>query len=211
VKSKRQTQFKFEIIEEKLAFGGELLKSAKNRHARPVSCKNPMHLVLRSSKAKGRFSFAHHSNLVRVKQVIDRHCLKFGLKLVRFSNNFNHLHLLLKFPSREIYLRFIRSLTAQLAMAVTGAKKLSSMKSILGARRFWDHRPFTRVVRGIKAYRIVFDYIRLNELEACGSLPKRAGRLRDVTREERWYFSSEKESSEATSNANLSFSFLDLG
>ena len=188
MKSSRRPQMKFADFNERLAFGGELLKRAKNRHARPVSSKNPMHLVLRSSRAKGRFSFGHSANLVQVKQIINRHCAKYGVKLVKYSNNFNHLHMLMKFPSREIYLRCIRSLTAQLAMAVTGAKKLTSLKSIFGVKGFWDHRPFTRVVRGMKAYKIVCDYIRLNELEAGGALPKRSGRLRDVTPEERSYF-----------------------
>jgi REP element-mobilizing transposase RayT len=147
-----------------------------------------MHLVLRSTKAKGAHSFGN-KNAARVRSIIDNHCGRYGVKLVQYSNNFNHLHLLLKFPSRAVYLRFIRSITGSLALAVTKASKRNSLKSIFGEDGFWDFRPFTRVVRSLRGYFIARDYVTLNELEAEGILPKRSGRLRVVGRGERHLFS----------------------
>jgi REP element-mobilizing transposase RayT len=45
----------------------------------------------------------------------------------------------------------------------------------------WKYRPFSRVVRGWRPYKIVRDYIRLNELEAQGRIPYRAHRLKGMS------------------------------
>ncbi|MGE0762071.1 MAG: hypothetical protein AB7N80_02215, partial [Bdellovibrionales bacterium] len=36
--------------------------------------------------------------------------------------------------------------------------------------RFWDYRPFSRVVRGLRAYLSLKDYVEINELEGLGEL-----------------------------------------
>ncbi len=81
-----------------------------------MSSKDPVHLILKSSKARGAFSL-NGRNTKMVNELVRKQCGKFGVKQIQYSNNFNHLHLLAKFPSRAIYLRFIRSLTASIAMA----------------------------------------------------------------------------------------------
>lgn len=177
-----------------LCFGGSLMTKAKNRTARPISSRDPMHLVLRSSKAKGIFSFGHRFNLKRVNEIVRRHCEKYGVKLIEYSNNYNHLHLLAKFPSRAVYLRFIRSLTGHLVLAVTGANRLRSLKDYFGEKGFWDYRPFSRVVRSWRGYRIARDYVVLNQLEAAGILPKRSGRLRALQKGERHWFQPSRRS-----------------
>ena len=166
------------------------MTKAKNRHARPVSSKDPMHLVVRSTKAKGAFSLRSTKNVVIVNRIVKAHCERYGVKLIEYSNNFNHLHLLVKFPSRAIYLRFIRSLTGHLALAVSGASKLANLKAIFGKTGFWDFRPFTRVVRSFRGYRIARDYVVLNQLEALDILPVRLERLKAVADSERHLFNS---------------------
>ena len=178
-----QLKFKTPSFKNELAFGGTLLRKRKNRKQRPVSSKDPMHLVLRSSMAKGVMGFGPSKNVVRVREIVDQHCSRYGVKLIQFSNNFNHLHLMVKFPSRAVYLRFIRSITGALALAVTGASKLKA----LGAK-FWDFRPFTRVIRSLRGYQVARDYVTLNQLEALEILPKRSGRLREVGAGERHHF-----------------------
>jgi hypothetical protein len=48
----------------------------------------------------------------------------------------------------------------------------------------WKYRPFTRVVRGYKAYNIVRDYIQLNEKEATGEIRYSKQRLRGLREED---------------------------
>ena len=178
-----KTQTRFDSLKQKYAFGGSLLKKAKNRHARPVSTKEPMHFILKSSKAVGRNSFGHSRNLRQVNALVENRCAKYGVKLITYSNNFNHLHMLLKFPSRAIYLRFVRSLTSALAVMITGAKK-----NARAYEKFFDERPFTRIVRGMKAYKTAWDYIRLNQLEAAGAIPYQKTRLKNLSELERAFF-----------------------
>ena len=188
-----QLRFDDPLVKSELRFGGSLMKKAKFRRARPISSKDPMHLVLRSSKAKGSHSFGH-KNAGKVHKIITTHCKRYGVKLIEYSNNFNHLHLLVKFPSRALYLRFIRSLTGHLALAVSGASKLKSLKDIFGKKGFWDFRPFTRVVRSWRGYRIARDYVLLNQLESQDVLPERKGRLREVLPTEQYWFRTARSS-----------------
>lgn len=178
---KKQTSF--QNSNQKFEFGGELLKKSRHRHARPVSTRDPIHLVLKSSKAVGKNSFGHSRNVRNVKHVIDAACTKYGVKLITFSNNFNHIHLLVRFSSRALYLRFIRTMTASLVRIIIGAKKNSRATS-----RFFDRRPFTRIVRGFKPFKIVCDYIRLNQLEAAGVIEYQKDRLRNLSELERSFF-----------------------
>jgi hypothetical protein len=53
-----------------------------------------------------------------------------------------------------------------------------------GGPRIWKHRPFTRVVKGRRAERILRDYIKLNELEARGEIPYQKHRLRGLDPEQ---------------------------
>ena len=47
--------------------------------------------------------------------------------------------------------------------------------------RLWKYRPFTRVVKGYRAYRILRDYISLNEAEALGIVAYSKTRLRGLS------------------------------
>jgi putative transposase len=200
-----QTKFSNPEFRTSSSFGGSLLTKSRNRHARPVSSKQSMHLVLKSSKAKGHYSFRHGTNTSKVKAIIENQSAKYGVKLINFSNNFNHLHLHLKFPSRALYLRFIRSVTGQLAMAVTGANKTRPLKSLFGKAGFWDHRPFTRIIKGFRGFKTANDYVRLNQLEAAGLIPRRARRLKDVNCSERSLFHNPKIRTPQPSSLNLTF------
>lgn len=79
----------------------------------------------------------------------------------------NHLHLQIKLTSRDAYKAFIRAITAAIAMAVTGASRWKPLKQ--DARgRFWDYRPFTRIVVGIREFINLQNYIEINQLEGLG-------------------------------------------
>ena len=79
------------------------------------------------------------------------------------ANVGNHLHLHLQLGNRYGYKPFIRATTAAIAMAITGASRWRKI-----GVKFWDLRPFTRVVIGRKAWMILTRYIRLNQLEGMG-------------------------------------------
>lgn len=168
-------QSKFPAPEFKLSqpFGGTLLRKAKNRTSRPLSTKKSMHLVLRSSQAVGEWSFKRHHQLVR--SVTETTARKFGVKVYQFANGGNHLHLIVKLGNRYAYYGFIRALTGTLALKITGTNKFAKLKT-----KFWDFRPFTRVIEWGKAFTIAKDYLLLNQLESLGILSYSRNRLKNV-------------------------------
>lgn len=143
-------------------FGGSLCTKRRSRTARPFSTKHPMHIVLRSSKAKGTMSLRHHSRLNRVNKLFGAICREHGVKVHEYANVGNHIHALVKIPNRRIYARWVRKLTARIACLATGARKGKS------SEKFWDFRPYTRIVIGWKGFKIAKDYVYLNHLEAIG-------------------------------------------
>jgi len=165
---KRSGQLKFEgdFFKGSKAFGGILLKKAKNRHGRPLSTKLPIHLVLKSLQARGAFSFYKPANRTIIQHSIKTLSQRYGVQVLQFANGGNHLHLLIRLSNRFAYSSFIRALSGTIALKVTGANKFKGLK-----KKFWDHRPFTRIVVGWHGYQIAKDYVLLNALEALKIIP----------------------------------------
>src|SRR5687768_4207361 len=88
-------------------YGGELRKKAKNRGYRPLSSKDSLHVVLRSTQARGEWSFRYKNNPARVAEFIKKVSNKYGVKLISVANVGNHLHLHVKIPNRTLYKSWI--------------------------------------------------------------------------------------------------------
>jgi hypothetical protein len=148
----KQTSF-FKSSEK--AYGGSLLTKRKGRaHGRPLATKNTMHLVLKSSKAKGPWSFQRHTKTI--KHIIEKFAGKYGIKLISVANVGNHLHLHVQLGNRFTYAPFIRAVTGSIALKIKGRG---------GSNKFWDQRPFSRIVIGRQGYLRMEDYIKINKLE----------------------------------------------
>lgn len=143
------------------AFGGTLLRDKRNRVARPVSTRHPIHLILKSSQARGAWSFLQPRNRKILDRTLAQMSERYGVRVLKTGNAGNHIHLLLKFSSRTSYLIFIRVLTGTMVRRICGIRALD--------RKFFDFRPFTRIVEGgLRGFRIAWAYIHLNELEGRG-------------------------------------------
>ncbi|HEX4926026.1 MAG TPA: transposase, partial [Bdellovibrionales bacterium] len=134
---------------------------------RPLATRHSMHLVLRSSKAKGAWSFKAAANERRIREIVKRFSAKFGVRLISLAVVGNHLHFHIRLANRFTYAPFIKAVTAAIAMAVTGASRWNPLKTS-AKDRFWDYRPFTRVILGMKAFLNLRDYIHINQLEGFG-------------------------------------------
>lgn len=183
-----------------LAYGGTLLNTRKGRsHGRTISTKDSMHLVLRSSKAIGAWSFRAPKNKKAILQIISKFAKKYSVQIKSMANVGNHLHLHVQLARRDSYRPFIRAITGAIAMAVTGvnrwqglpkvkielADKIQTTNGVTNSQlrefgdrakelqpkrklKFWDYRPFTRVVRGYRAMLRLKDYIQINFWESQG-------------------------------------------
>ncbi len=145
-------------------YGGTLLRTRRGRsRPRPLDTKNSMHLVLRSSHAKAGWSFRVGSNPKKVSNILNKFARKYGIKLLAVANVGNHIHIHLKLGSRYGYKPFIRATTAAIAMTITGISRWKKREI-----KFWDLRPYTRVVIGREAWARLTKYVRLNQLEGMG-------------------------------------------
>src|ERR1700739_1318811 len=107
------------LANEQSAYGGDLLKSRKGRlRGRPLATKNTMHLVLRSTKAKGPWNFRKHQSVVN--EIIAKFAQKFGVKVPPLAKVGNHLPIQIQLTNRQTWKPFIRAITAAIAMKITG-------------------------------------------------------------------------------------------
>lgn len=145
-------------------YGGTLLKTRKGRsRPRPLDTKNTMHLVLRSSHAKAGWSFRVGDNPKKVSSILKKFAKKYGVQLLAVANVGNHIHIHMKLGNRFGYKPFIRAVTAAIAMAITGVSRWKKIDL-----KFWDLRPYTRVVVGREAWIRLTKYVRVNQLEGMG-------------------------------------------
>jgi len=167
-----------------LAYGGTYLKTRAGRaRPRPLTYQHSMHFVLRSSVAKGPWSFRTPTNHAKIQKILQTFAAKHGVTLLNYAIHLNHLHLHVKFPKAQSYKRFIRAASAAIAMAITGASRWVRTQT-----KLWDRRPFSRAVIGERDQLNVNDYIEINQWEALGynRAEARFKQMWEKGKEDRW-------------------------
>ncbi|HAG92381.1 MAG TPA: hypothetical protein DCL41_10935 [Bdellovibrionales bacterium] len=129
-----------------LECGGSLENSRKQK--RTLSSKKPMHLVLKANK------ITLFRNRDFIQRTLHKQSQKFGHRILTWSVQRNHIHLLIRIWDRNSYIKFIRALTGLIA------RKLG--------RGLWKFRPFTRVLSWGREIWNVNNYIFKNEMEVFG-------------------------------------------
>lgn len=171
-KRRQSGQQTFFRMSREFAYGGTLRRQKKRRGARPVSRRHALHMVFKSSQAKGLASFLHPRSRIIIHRTLRQMALRYGLRIHEVGICGNHFHLLVRFHNRRFLLAFNRVFTGTLVKRLCGSEKL--------ARRFFDFRPFTRVVDGRRGYEIARDYVILNQLEGLGIIPYQRERTRSA-------------------------------
>lgn len=110
----------------------------------------------------------HPKHCGHIHRLTERLAKRWGLRLYRYANVGNHLHLLVKVPSREVWKRFLRELTGGIAIIITGAKKGAALTKNSTGRGFWDHLAFTRIVHFGRDFENVGRYVIKNLFESAG-------------------------------------------
>jgi len=148
-------------------FGGMYFKNYNPSMQRPIRAKKALHLVMRSCQAKGGLSFKNKKFEAKIWDIIKKHAFRNGITIYSYANAGNHLHLLIRVRRRDAYHRFIRSVTGLIARVVGGSEKGRKLK-----KKFWDARPFTRIVSFSKYdFPYVKAYLLKNTLETIGWIP----------------------------------------
>lgn len=177
------------ISEVSLSHGGSLRKKRRGRRFRPLSINKPVHLVLKANRFHMRTGFRSHRAHQIVVRTIKRYAKMFFIKVEQVAICGDHCHLLVRLPRRAQGQHFFRVVAGQIAQefgkqgllkSVTGTSK-AQIKETVRQPKLWLFRPFTRVVTGFGAYKIIRDYIQLNKKEAEGKIAYKKERLWGLT------------------------------
>ena len=140
---------------------GGVESRGKRKTERPFSPKAPIHIVLKSRRAKGVWSLKHRKNQSRISSMVYVYAYRFRVHVYRFANVGNHIHLLVKANDRKDLADYLRVLAGRIAVIVSGARK-----HIKRIGKFWDQLCWSRLVAWGKEFHFVQRYIYTNELEA---------------------------------------------
>jgi REP element-mobilizing transposase RayT len=163
---KIQNQLTFDAVNTRNLkhFGGDFLKNSHAKVKRPISTKKAMHVVVRSTMAKGPLSLLRKNK--EISSIIYKQARESGVRIYHFANAGNHLHMVILASSRMAFKNFIRSVTGLIARLILKAQK-GAAKSI----QFWDKRPFSRILEWGRDFKITAKYLLQNTLEALGFIP----------------------------------------
>ena len=137
-------------------FGGSLLKG-RRKSIRPLSTRVPIHLVLRSENKRAYKALAYGSNTNR--KILCVVAKRFQIRILDVVFNHNHVHLVIRIPSRESYNGFIRLLTSRLA-------QFAKLKK----GELFRFRPYTRLLSWGREMKTISNYMKKNYVEAIGSI-----------------------------------------
>ena len=144
---KQQKLFEDEAL---LFHGGELARK-KRKTLRPLDSKRALGCTLKAGR---------HDLLTRegwIEHEARKWARRFHVRAYEIAVNHDHIHLVLRIPSRRCYCAFIRALTAALARAF--------------GKGLFVLLPFTRIVAWGRDFRTACAYARKNRAEAHGERP----------------------------------------
>jgi len=239
-------------------FGGGLLKNSHAKVKRPIACRRPMHVVLRSSRSRGTRSLLSPRRAGRIQGILHIQAERFQVKLMKIANAGNHLHLVVRAKTVEGFKGFLRAVTGAIAKFCRGleAREMNAIearerrtggvvaaetkatgqkhssdgqraqkaeaKSLKAAghelasdgrkrwesnrqnqlaaetvskqpetqpnkkEKFWDQRPFTKILEWGRMHRAALKYLTQNMLEAIGFIPYQERRLARERTRSRW-------------------------
>ena len=196
-----QTQFQLASSSRSLEHGGKHRNKRHGRGPRPISCKESLHVVFKINRIVLRTqSLRTHQNFKLSGEIIQKYADRFFIKIDQISIQGDHIHCLVRTCRRSFFHNFFRVVSGQIAQQFEKADKLrfvvddrfrsvtdtpkikkNSTLKIQRKLKLWMYRPFSRVVRGYKAYKVVRNYIQLNEKEALGLIPYKKNRLRGLS------------------------------
>lgn len=169
---KQQLNFEyFEIKKNKKTYNrtthGGVETKGKRKEFRPLSTKKTIHLVLKSDKAKGLYSFLTLKNKPLIDRILKEKGKRFGIKIAEYVNIGNHLHIKIRITSREGFQKFLIAITSLIARKITGAKKGKKFG------KFWQGLAFTRVVKSAFEELQLSGYFEANRRQASHNYRER--------------------------------------
>jgi REP element-mobilizing transposase RayT len=143
------------------------VREGMRKLSRPFDSKKFIHATLRSKRARGKWSFLREQNRKKIDRAIYSFAEKFNVKIIRFANSGNHLHILLKARTRDDLQRFFKVIGGLIPRFVTQARRGSPIG------KFWDGLTYSKIVSWGRQFKNTASYVTRNTLEAFGVIPPR--------------------------------------
>ncbi len=169
--------------------GSFSVKSRRSR--RPLNTDYPVHLVLRSEIAFGARSLKRNRRIVL--RTLFKFSKRFEVKVYEKAICSNHIHCLVKAPSRRAMQNFFRVFAGQIAQEILNAHPLTASESAdrggtqsvgkthpKNRRSFWTLLAYTRIVRWGFDFRTVLKYVVRNTLETERIIPYKPRRKYEI-------------------------------
>ena len=188
-KSKQFTLFKTNWVHA-LSYGGVLRRKSAGRGRRPLSTKCALHLVFKINKDQLRHrSLRSGIGFALVNKIINKYAKYFEVKVEQRSIQNDHIHLLIRTTRRSHFHHFFRVVAGQIAQrfekeglySITNKIMTHTPQNLGGTKSLWKFRPFSRVIKGWRAYRVVRNYIQLNEKEVRREIRYQMQRFRGLS------------------------------
>jgi REP element-mobilizing transposase RayT len=146
IRMARTKQLKLFEFDTRTSFGGTL-NLGKRKVLRPLDSKRPVHLIFKADQ---------DDLLLReralIEEVLRRNAAKLGLRIRTLAVNADHIHIVIEFPSREIFKKWIRAVTGVLARKIQGLS--------------WRQLPYTEIVNWGRHLVRAESYVEENQSEA---------------------------------------------
>jgi REP element-mobilizing transposase RayT len=147
-------------------------RTGQRKTSRPLEPSLPLYLVLRSSRARGKWSLLRPAADSRIRELLRELAQRHGVKVFEYTNGGDQIHLLLRAKSRAGFQAFLRAFAGLTARLVTGAKKGKP------SGKFWDALTYSRVLTWGKEFDALRDLLAKGDLDVLRSqvLPKKRPR-----------------------------------
>jgi len=122
------------------SFGGSLLQNSHARMARPLSCSDPLQIILTKKN-----DFNTRLNTKDVQKLVQQLSRKFKIRILQLKLTHHQILITVRFQRKKHYLSWIRSLTGLIPRSACGTQKGTPLKE-----SFWRQRPLTQIIHGIQ-------------------------------------------------------------
>jgi REP element-mobilizing transposase RayT len=163
---------------------GGLFSIGKRRSKRPLNMKKSHHVTMRSELARGRRSLLRHRNLIDF--ILYKASRRFRVRIYEKAICGNHIHLLVKAPTREDLQNFFRVTAGHIAQEILRLYPLQPHeKKVRGGalknqRKFWGALLYSRIVQWGYDFITVKRYVVQNVLESLGIIPYQPRKKKDL-------------------------------
>ena len=123
-----------------IAQHGGSARAGKRKTSRPLEPTLPLYVLLRSSRARGKWSLKRAGARATIDEILHELCQRHNIKLFAFATAMDQIHLLLRAKTRASFQSFLRAFAGLVARHITGARKGNP------TGRFWDTLTYSRVL-----------------------------------------------------------------